>query len=101
MASASWQSLWTLVQAIPPYDCRVAVDVETSIEIGRPRSVVAANVSDPDNATRWYVNIKSVEWMTPPPGPVMSAAIRRASQKDLARLKSILEAETDHEGTSG
>jgi hypothetical protein len=50
----------------------VAVDVETSIEIERPRSVVAAYVSDPDNATRWY-----------------------------ARLKTILEADTDHDDTTG
>lgn len=43
------------------------VDVETSIEILRRRAEVAAFVSDPDNATAWYQNIKSVEWQTPRP----------------------------------
>ena len=34
--------------------------------------VVAAFVSNPDNATRWYVNIKSIDWETPPPVDVGS-----------------------------
>jgi hypothetical protein len=146
----------------------VPVDVVTSIEIGRPRAEVAAFASDPDNTTRWYQNIESVEWATPPPlaagtklvfvahflrkriaytyevkelepgerlvmataqgpfpmettytwtdtasggtamtlrnrgepsgfsrlaAPFMAAAVRRANRKDLARLKSLLEAE--------
>jgi hypothetical protein len=45
----------------------VVVNVETSIEIGRPRAIVAAYAADPDNATAWYANIRSVEWQTPPP----------------------------------
>ena len=45
----------------------MSVDVQTHIEIARPRAEVAAFAADPDNATAWYRNIKSVEWQTPPP----------------------------------
>jgi uncharacterized membrane protein len=45
----------------------MAVDVVTSIEIDRPRAAVAGFAADPDNVTRWYANIKSVEWLSPPP----------------------------------
>jgi len=45
----------------------VTVDVRTTIEIARPRAEVAAFATDPENTTRWYQNIRSVEWRTPPP----------------------------------
>jgi uncharacterized membrane protein len=145
----------------------MSVDVETEVVIARPRSEVASFASDPDNATSWYQNIKSVEWESPKPltvgsriafsaqflgrrlvytyevremvpgerfvqgtaqgpfpmettytwedtpdggtrmrlrnrgepagfsrlaAPLMASAIRRANNKDLARLKAVLEA---------
>ena len=145
----------------------MTVDVETQIEIDRPRADVAAYAADPDNATCWYQNIAAVAWKSPKPlrigsqiafgarflgrrleytyevielipgerlaqrtaegpfpmettytwadspaggttmrlrnrseptgfsklaAPILASAIRRANQKDLARLKAILEA---------
>jgi uncharacterized membrane protein len=43
------------------------VDVETRIEIDRPREQVADYASDPGNATAWYENIESVKWESGPP----------------------------------
>jgi len=40
----------------------MTVDVQTAIEIDRPRPLVAAFSADADNATRWYQNIRAVEW---------------------------------------
>ena len=42
-------------------------DVLSAIEIDRPRSEVADYVSNPENASAWYENIKKVEWKSPKP----------------------------------
>ena len=38
------------------------VDVVTTVEIARPRDIVARFSADPSNAPAWYTNIKSVDW---------------------------------------
>jgi uncharacterized membrane protein len=43
------------------------VDIETHIEIARPRAEVAAYAADLDHTTAWYQNIRAVEWQTPRP----------------------------------
>jgi uncharacterized membrane protein len=50
----------------------MAVDVTVETVIDRPRADVAAFAGDPTNAPRWYVNIKSVDWKTPPPAQLGS-----------------------------
>ena len=50
----------------------MSVDVTVETRIDRPVGEVAAFAGDPGNAPSWYVNIKSVEWLTDPPVQVGS-----------------------------
>ncbi len=50
----------------------MTVDVLVETTIARPPEVVSAFAGDPSNATRWYANIASVTWRTPPPVTVGS-----------------------------
>ncbi|HSO90199.1 MAG TPA: SRPBCC family protein [Arthrobacter sp.] len=54
------------------------VDVATEIVIRRPREVVAGYASDPENAPKWYTNIKTVRWESTPPLAVGSRLAFRA-----------------------
>ena len=45
----------------------MSVNVLTDVVIDRPLEQVSTYAADPEKAPEWYVNIKSVEWKTPPP----------------------------------
>jgi uncharacterized membrane protein len=50
----------------------MGVDVSTEIVIQRPIAEVFTFSANPDNVSKWYVNIESVEWETEPPPQVGS-----------------------------
>ncbi|MEO8697298.1 MAG: SRPBCC family protein [Acidimicrobiales bacterium] len=69
------------------------VDIVTDITIDRPIAIVAAFATDPSNAPKWYDNIDSVEWETPPPAEVGSrvAFVARFLGRRLAYTYEVVE----------
>lgn len=69
------------------------VDVFTEIVINSPCKKVASFAANPDNAPKWYVNIKSCEWLTPQPLAVGSQIAFKAKflGRDLSYVYQISE----------
>jgi hypothetical protein len=71
------------------------VDVRTEIVIKKPVAEVAAFAADPDNVTKWYVNIYEAVWQTPKPLAVGSKVAFKAKflGKELAYVYQVMEYE--------
>lgn len=54
------------------------IDVSTEIDINCSRDKVAEYSANPDNAPKWYVNIKGAKWKTPKPLQVGSQIVFKA-----------------------
>ena len=54
------------------------IDVSTEIDINCSRDKVSEYSANPDNAPKWYVNIKAAKWKTPRPLKVGSQIVFKA-----------------------
>jgi hypothetical protein len=66
-ATASPWSSHSIPKGTTTCRCRGMVDVQNSVVVDRLLAVVSRYAADPDNAPLRYVNIQSVEWLTPRP----------------------------------
>jgi len=73
------------------------IDVSTEIVIQRSRVEVAAYASDPDNATKWYRNIRRVDWKSDRPVSLGSkiAFVARFLGRELAYTYEVTELDPD------
>ncbi len=69
------------------------VDITTEVTIDRTRNAVSEFAVDPDNAPKWYENIKSVEWKTERPLVLGSKIAFRARfmGRELSYVYEVLE----------
>jgi uncharacterized protein YndB with AHSA1/START domain len=76
----------------------MTVDVQVETTIARPVGEVAAFAGDPTNAPRWYANIRSVAWQTPPPVQVGSRMhfLAQFLGRSLAYTYEVVELEPGH-----
>ena len=76
----------------------MSVDVRVETTIERPVADVAAFAGDPTNAPEWYTNIKSVEWLTPPPVAVGSRMdfVAQFLGRRLAYTYDVVELDPEH-----
>ena len=58
--------MWRMRNRVPGRGA-ATVEVESQIEIGRPREDVAAYASEPDNLPAWHENIADITWESPRP----------------------------------
>ena len=76
----------------------MGVDVSTSITIACPRDRVSEFSGHPSNAPEWYVNIKSIDWVTDPEPEIGSrmAFVAQFLGRRLAYTYEITELEPGH-----
>lgn len=75
----------------------MTVEVQVEVLIDRSLTEVASFAADPGNAPRWYANIASVTWQTPPPIQVGSRMdfVARFLGRTLSYTYEVVELEPD------